>query len=221
MSNISPGRRRRLSPHGSTCHREQVSADNAAAGPGDVDPRIALRDSARGWHGAQLAVIGFIGLCGVLTRSAAAAAPHWLQVLALVLVLAGLVCACLGVALVSSVAWPLSTPAIAAHDADGGKVALEEWVAAATRRLRAGVLVSFVSVALVATAATSGWWPRPAPAQAEPASVQVTAATGTWCGALASSPSGSLAVRTSAGVVAVALADLQSVQPVTACAQTG
>ena len=44
--------------------------------------RIAeLRGSARGWHGVQLAVLGFIGLCGVLREGAGSGEPHWLQVL--------------------------------------------------------------------------------------------------------------------------------------------
>ena len=38
----------------------------------EVGDRLTeLRNSARGWHGVQLAVLGFIGLCGVLQSGAA------------------------------------------------------------------------------------------------------------------------------------------------------
>ena len=49
---------------------------------------VELRASAKGWHGVQLAVLGFIGLCGVLQGAAGQDGPHWLQVIAGVLVLA-------------------------------------------------------------------------------------------------------------------------------------
>ena len=39
-----------------------------------ADPE-QLRTSARGWHGVQLAVLGFIGLCGALHDAEAAAGP--------------------------------------------------------------------------------------------------------------------------------------------------
>jgi hypothetical protein len=41
------------------------------------DGRLAeLRTSARGWHGVQLAVLGFIGLCAVLQGQADSPAPR-------------------------------------------------------------------------------------------------------------------------------------------------
>jgi hypothetical protein len=72
----------------------------------EVDPRpsrlTALRSSARGWHGVQLAVIGFIGLCGVL-QGGRPENPMWLQVYAGVLALAALALACVATVLVALV----------------------------------------------------------------------------------------------------------------------
>jgi hypothetical protein len=64
-----------------------------------------LRVSARGWHGVQLAIIGFIGFCGVL-QDGRPDNPTWLQVWAGVLAMAALVLACVATFLVGRVAWP-------------------------------------------------------------------------------------------------------------------
>ena len=76
-----------------------------------------LRVSARGWHGIQLAVIGFIGFCGVL-QNGRPDNPTWLQVWAAILVLVALVLACLGTFLVGRVAWPLFGGRFQSADAD-------------------------------------------------------------------------------------------------------
>lgn len=69
---------------------------------GHSSSRIAeLRVSARGWHGVHLAVLGFIGLCGVLQPGAGSGEPHWLQVLAGLLVVAALGIACVATVLVA------------------------------------------------------------------------------------------------------------------------
>jgi uncharacterized protein involved in cysteine biosynthesis len=65
-----------------------------------------LRASARGWHGVQLAVIGFIGLCGVL-KGGRPDNPMWLQVLSVVLIFVALALACAATYLVARVAGPL------------------------------------------------------------------------------------------------------------------
>src|SRR4051794_25930787 len=65
-----------------------------------------LRASARGWQGVQLAVLGFIGLCGVLTQEKPST-PTAIQALAGVLALVALAVACLGTYLVGRAAWPL------------------------------------------------------------------------------------------------------------------
>ena len=94
---------RRLAPAPCFSHALSVSDTESDAGPGRL---AALRASARGWHSVQLAVIGFIGLCGVL-QGGRPDNPMWLQVLAGVLALAALAIACVATVLVALVAWPL------------------------------------------------------------------------------------------------------------------
>src|SRR5687768_12057994 len=76
----------------------------APAAPPD---RLAeLRGSAQGWHGIQLAALGFIGLCGVI-QTGDASTPWGLQVLSGMLVLVAFALACAGIYLVGRAAWPL------------------------------------------------------------------------------------------------------------------
>src|SRR6476469_5318107 len=84
--------------------------------------RIAgLRGSARGWHGVQLAVLGFIGLCGVLREGAGSGEPHWLQVLSGLLVLTAFGIACLATVLVALAAWPVYAPRAVGQPAEVGQ----------------------------------------------------------------------------------------------------
>ncbi|MGH3516431.1 MAG: hypothetical protein ACRDQ7_03250 [Haloechinothrix sp.] len=96
---------------------------------------------ARGWSSIQLALIGFIGLCGVLLSPRG---PYELQVTAGLLALSALVIAVLAAALVALVAWPLG---------DAGPVR-------GPGLLRAGVGLTLVAGALIALAGVSGWWPE-------------------------------------------------------------
>src|SRR3954447_17532223 len=112
-----------------------------------------LRVSARGWHGIQLAVIGFIGFCGVL-QNGPPDNPKWLPGWAGILVLAALVLACISTFLVGRVAWPLFGGAQSAV-ADGD-------LESEARQLRRGLLLTFVAVALLALGTATGWWPQPA-----------------------------------------------------------
>ena len=50
------------------------------AGSEAVDVSADVRGSARGWHQLQVAVLGFVGLCGVLQRGRPEN-PMWLQTL--------------------------------------------------------------------------------------------------------------------------------------------
>lgn len=70
-----------------------------------LDPQVRLRASARGWSGIQIALMGFIGLCGVLQTPGG---PYLVEVTGGLLALAALVAAVLGAVLVALVAWPLS-----------------------------------------------------------------------------------------------------------------
>jgi len=79
--------------------------------PGDGAGR--LMESARGWHRIQLAVLGFVGLCGALWGGDGSAAPTWLQQAPGVLAVLAFALACLAVVLVGRVAYRLEGPTAA------------------------------------------------------------------------------------------------------------
>lgn len=164
-----------------------------------------LRVSARGWNSLQLAVIGFIGLCGVL-QDGRPDNPMWLQAFAVIMVLAALAIACLATFLVALVAWPLY----------GGRQPVGEEEALLerdSRRLKRGLALTFVALAVLALATASGWWPQNTGAQ-----VSVQARDGqSWCGTLADASPGSLGITADGEAVVVALQDVAAVVPVDGC----
>jgi hypothetical protein len=152
-----------------------------------------LRSSARGWHGVQLAVIGFIGLCGVL-QGGRPDNPMWIQVLAGVLALAALFVACVATFLVARVAWPLY----------GGREV--EDLEREGARLRKGL------------APASGWWPQDGGDAGESGLVSVQAASGErWCGPLGDAGPGRLSVSVDGDPVVVSLGDVAVVAPAESC----
>jgi hypothetical protein len=165
-----------------------------------------LSASARGWHTIQMAVLGFIGICGVLRTTGSSPAPRAVEWLAAALAVAALVVACLAVFTVGRVAYPVTA---AAGDAGASTDA-----AGAAARLRAGIRLTVVALILAVLAGLSGWWPSAAAATA-------TAITGTtgqaWCGQLVDGPSGAISVRTANGVIAVPAQAVAQVRPVAAC----
>lgn len=162
-----------------------------------------LRTSARGWHGVQLAVLGFIGLCGVLERGRPGT-PEWVQVLALVLVLVALALACLATVTVAAVAWPLSA---AGRDLEDD-----------TAQLRRGLILTFIAVAVLALGTVSGWWPQTGGDGGGNAQVAVTATDGQHvCGSLSDAGPGRIGITSGGSPVAVALGDVASVTPVDGC----
>jgi hypothetical protein len=170
-----------------------------------------LRVSARGWHGVQLAVLGFIGLCGVLQQDAGADNPGWLQLLAGLLVLAAFATACVATVLVALAAWPVYAARRPAQDEDGE-------VASTSRRLRTGITLTYVAVAVLALATSSAWWPTGAGGASDRGAVQVTTRAGQICGALeVPSAQDVLAVSSGGRFVQLALSDVVSVTPVDAC----
>src|ERR1700760_4770984 len=108
------------------------------------DSGADVRGSARGWHQLQVAVLGFIGLCGVLQHGRPEN-PKWLQTLAALLVFGALVIALAAIFIVGRVAWP---PAGSSPDA--------------ARRLRTGIRLTIVAVAALALGTVSMWWPQSA-----------------------------------------------------------
>ncbi|MFI8522708.1 hypothetical protein ACIGEZ_33680 [Streptomyces sp. NPDC085481] len=175
------------------------------------DRGALLQASARGWLTLQLAALGFVGLCGALKAGGSGtAAPRSVEAIAGVLVLLALFVACLAVYLVGRTAWPHAT---AADDPSR-----------AARRLRTGLALTFVTVLLTAVAATTSWWPEPASASQAPgtagtATVEVTTATGTWCGELARGTS-ALTLSVQGRTVEVPLSEVVAVTPVAACTRS-
>jgi hypothetical protein len=172
---------------------------------------VELRVSARGWHGIQLAVIGFVGFCGVM-HDGRPDNPTWLQVCAGILVLLALVLACVGTFLVARVAWPL----FGGRQTPAADVAAE--VEREGRRLRTGLLLTFVALAVVALATASGWWPQPAAEDGAGALVAVQASSGERvCGSLGQASPGRLRVSVDGRPVVVSLRDVVAVDPVDSC----
>jgi hypothetical protein len=156
-----------------------------------------VRESARGWHQIQLAVLGFVGLCGVLQHGRPEN-PTWLQTLAAVLILGALITALAAIFIVGRIAWP---PA--------GRAARP------ASQLRTGILLTFVAVAMLALATASMWWPQ---THAAGSKLQLEAADGrAWCGRLADAPAGAVGVETDKGTVVLRLADVAALRPVVSC----
>jgi hypothetical protein len=164
-----------------------------------------LSASARGWHTIQMAVLGFIGICGVL-RTAGSPAPRAVQWLAAALAVAALAAAALAIFTVGRVAYPVN------DDAAGARALPSAGQAAA--RLRAGIRLTIVAVILAVIAALSGWWPAPA----STAAVAVTGTNGqAWCGPLVNGPAAAISVRTGNGVITVPTQVIAQVRPVAQC----
>jgi hypothetical protein len=196
---------------GSTIDSDQRagSAENSTAGR-----LIALRASAKGWHGVQLAVLGFIGLCGVLQGAAGKAGPHWLQVLAGVLVLIALGLACTATALVATAAWPV-------HELEEGVSAgasVEDLLHHTARRLRIGIMITFVAVVILALGATSAWWPTDESSDSGASLVEVTTNQGAACGTLQDGAPGTVTISSGGRQVVVPAGAVVRLRPVTACA---
>ena len=176
------------------------------ADDGDDEGGVAhLTASARGWHGVQLAVLGFIGLCGVLQGGAdAGGGPRWLQVTAGILVLVALILECLAVALVATVAWPF-------RELTAGDPSQSNRI---RRRLQGGVAITFVAVAVLALGSISSWWPS---AAAESRKVRVVTSGGALCGELQPGQQGVLRLDVEGQDVLLALREVSRLQPVDSC----
>jgi hypothetical protein len=175
---------------------------------------VALRASAKGWHGVQLAVLGFIGLCGVLQGAAGQDGPHWLQVLAGALVLIALGLACTATALVATAAWPV-------HELEEGVAAgtsVDDLLHRTARRLRTGIIITFLAVVLIALGATSAWWPTDGTSGSGAGLVEVTTSQGAACGTLQDGDPGTVTVSSGGRQVVVPAGSVVRLRPVSACA---
>ncbi|HEX6570223.1 MAG TPA: hypothetical protein VF015_13705 [Acidimicrobiales bacterium] len=189
----------------------------AGAGAG-ADRLASLVTSARGWHGVQLAVLAFIGLCGVLS-DVDADVPRGLQVTAGLLALLALALACLATFIVARVAWPLTAASTTAG--------MPAEVAEGARRLRAGVALTFLAVVAMALAASVSWWPTDDGGGATGdggatgnggGTVELTDRSGgTACGTLEVAPAGAVRLVTDEGTVDVRIDRLVAITPVDGC----
>lgn len=180
----------------------RASDDEPGSEPAPAGPDLSA--SARGWHGVQLAVLGFIGLCGVLNGMSDSGSSRWLQVLAGLLVLAALVLQCVAVVSVATVAWPLREQTVSAEQRERTR-----------SRLRNGIATTFVAVVFLAVATSLSWWPGDG---AEAARVQVEADGRTLCGQLRDSDAGRIALDVDGQTVVIALADVTRLLLVESCA---
>ena len=157
----------------------------------------------------QLAVIGFVGLCGVL-KSGSDAGPTWLEILAGILVLIALVLACLATYLVGRAAWPLyDAKRQGAPEDEAGELART------SHRLKSGLRLTFIAVGLLALGSASSWWPSEADAGAD--SVQVQAQGQSFCGRLAEAPAGVVRIVTAGRPVEVPVQALTAIRSVDGC----
>lgn len=175
--------------------------------PATSDAPGPLSGSARGWHTIQMAVLGFIGICGVL-RATDSSVPAGVQWAAAFLAAVALVLAGTGVYLVGRVAYPFEAAGLSSPAA----------LARASARLRAGIRLTVLALVLVVIAALSGWWPRTGAPGGASATVTVSDRDGrTWCGRLVRGDTGIVAVDTSRGLIGVPVEAVADVRPVASC----
>ncbi len=168
-----------------------------------------LRSSAKGWHGIQLAALGFIGLCGVI-HSSDSTLPRTLQIASGILVLVSFALACAGIYLVGRAAWPLYR---GEPEAGGAGV-----VAATSRTLTRGLVLTFASIATLALATAASWWPASADGAGGDRVELRTNDGRSACGELvASGQPGALRIVDGGQPVEVQLSSLTSVTPVGRC----
>jgi hypothetical protein len=167
--------------------------------------------SARGWHSIQIAVVGFIGACGVFRDGSGDTAPSYFQWLSMALAVVALILAVSATYVVGRVAYPFyGGPPIADEAAA---------VAAGSAKLRAGVRTTVLAILLIGVASVPSWWPSKEAGGGDTASVQVLATSGERaCGTVVSSAAGVLTLQTASRRVQVELANLISIEPVGSCA---
>ncbi|KUI17831.1 hypothetical protein AU192_02990 [Mycobacterium lehmannii] len=135
--------------------------------PYQYDNRV--QESAREWQTLQLAVLGFVGLCGVLTGDdSGKSRPQWLQEIGAVSAFAGFVLAVTGIFLVATIAHPV--------------IGQPRLGPATISRLRVGITFTFAAAALTAVAALTWWWPQPRSEAPIAPKIEVTTSQGSVCG---------------------------------------
>ncbi|WP_162907687.1 hypothetical protein [Allorhizocola rhizosphaerae] len=162
-------------------------------------------DSAKGWHNIQLAVMGFIGLCGVLRMGETPAGPQWLMWWSTAMSILAFGTSLLSMWMVGSVAFPL-------YGFMGEGQQLPD---NAPGRLKGGIGLTFAAIILMVLASLAGWWPSSAGGdQVEVRDSQGASACGAW---VDGAPAGSVWIRTDEGTVTVNLRQIADLRPVSSC----
>ncbi|MET9835899.1 hypothetical protein ABZ078_43005 [Streptomyces sp. NPDC006385] len=135
-----------------------MNDDRHSAERQPVRYRLArLRQSAQRWLKGQLAVLAALALFAVLKSGTKSSAPFAVQWMSGALFLLAVVVVCWAAYLVSRAAWSVpseNTPSrVPPGDAD--------MLSQADRRLRRGLLLTYVAMGLAALSTTSLWWPSP------------------------------------------------------------
>jgi hypothetical protein len=172
-----------------------------------------IRASAVAWQKIQFAVLGFIGLCGVLKGAGTSGGPRNLQIVAAVLIVLALIAAGYATFLVGRAAWPLYS-ANRPSPADPSMRGNDE-IKRASRSLRGGLGLTFVALILASLAATSSWWPVKG---SSAALVSVSTTNGvTLCGTWAGDSNGSLVLQFSGQLDQIPLSQITMVDPTSSC----
>jgi hypothetical protein len=186
---------------------------NNAASQQPAGEITQIRASAVAWQKIQFAVLGFIGLCGVLKGTGTSGGPRNLQIAAAVLIVLALIAAGYATFLVGRAAWPLYS-ADRPPPADPSMSGNDE-VKRASRSLRSGLGLTFVALILASLAATSSWWPVKG---SSAALVSVSTTNGvTLCGTWAGDSNGSLVLQFSGQLDQIPLSQITMVDPTSSC----
>ena len=185
---------------------------------GGAEPALeALSASARGWHRIQLAVLGFIGFCGILWEGDDTAGAL-VQYVGLALIVTAFVLAMGSILLVGRVAHPVGGPV--ARGADAGVLA------GRTRNLRAGIWGTYVAVALLVLATLSSWLPPGVPGGEGPEdavaggdrrAVVVDVTARSWCGEPVHEDDEVVRLRTTEGELELPRDRIAALHPVGVC----
>lgn len=163
----------------------------------------ALIESAKGWHHTQLAVLGFIGFCGVLRMGESPSGPEWLSWWSTGMSILAFLCALISTFMVGNIAFPLY-----------GRDPSAELPPGAADKLRTGIRTSFAAIILMALASLAGWWPSGGEDQVEVRDSAGASACGTL---VEGAPAGSMWLRTDEGVVTINLQAVAQMRPVGSC----
>ncbi|MGY4653076.1 hypothetical protein [Mycobacterium sp. URHB0021] len=169
------------------------------------DPGIWLQKSAREWQRVQVAVLGFVGLCGMLRGDSGEDHPLWLQKSGGLAAVAALVTAILAVTFIATIAQPFGTRSISLETAH--------------RRLRIGIGITFVALGLTVISALSMWWPHEGNKLAGSSGEYLVVITnsGSNCGTLAGSAPGLLELEVAGKLLTLPLSRVVAIQSVTTC----